>query len=202
MPSKINMKLVLLFLAAVFVSLRANAIVNVSHLEFQNYLDEYNIKYETEEEHNLRFSIFQKNLKEIELLNKKHAPQTTFGINQFTVLTSEEFAKLYLMPEKYINQTGQDAMMGEPYNFVSSRMPQEIDWRSRNAVTYVKDQGQCGSCWAFAVSATLESHLAIKKNYHESLSEQQLVDCDYGSRGCNYGYLETAYNYIAKNGQV
>uniref|UniRef100_A0AC34PXL4 Cathepsin propeptide inhibitor domain-containing protein n=1 Tax=Panagrolaimus sp. JU765 TaxID=591449 RepID=A0AC34PXL4_9BILA len=85
------MKLGLLFLVAVFVSSQANPIANVSHLEFQNYLNEFNIKFETEEEHNLRFSIFQENLKEIELLNKKHAPHTTFGINQFTTLTSEEF---------------------------------------------------------------------------------------------------------------
>ena len=93
------------------------------------------------------------------------------GINQFTALTDAEFQKIYLLPLDILNQD-------------------KID-------NTIKDQGQCGSCWAFSAVAVLESWALLKKE-NIILSEQQLVDCSfkYGNHGCNGGYNYKALAYV------
>uniref|UniRef100_A0A914Z6T0 Peptidase C1A papain C-terminal domain-containing protein n=1 Tax=Panagrolaimus superbus TaxID=310955 RepID=A0A914Z6T0_9BILA len=71
--------------------------------------------------------------------------------------------------------------------------PAFLDWRTKGKVTRVKDQGQCGSCWAFSVTAAVESQIAIKRNELIELSEQQLIDCDSDNRGCSGGYRPWAF---------
>jgi len=84
---------------------------------------------------------------------------------------------------------------------VATNLPASIDWRNKGAVNPVKDQAQCGSCWAFSTVASLEGRNAIKTGKLQSLSEQQLVDCDRadGNQGCNGGDMGTAMTYIEKN---
>lgn len=83
-------------------------------------------------------------------------------------------------------------------------LPESFDWREKGCVTPVKNQGSCGSCWAFATVAAIESAYAIKSNLTLDLSEQELVDCSsvgrYHSRGCNYGFNDEAFQYVIDNG--
>jgi len=82
-----------------------------------------------------------------------------------------------------------------------SAIPDSLDYRTNGKVSAIKDQGQCGSCWAFSTVAFLESQTLIKNNKGQTFSEQQLVDCDKVSdQGCNGGLMQTAFDYIQQKG--
>jgi cathepsin L len=120
------------------------------------------------------------------------------GMNKFGDLTHEEFKAMYLSktPKRPTNGT----LFMTPLNVKD--LPVAIDWRTQGYVTPVKDQGQCGSCWSFSATGSLEGQYFRQNSQLVSFSEQQLVDCSttYGNNGCNGGLMDYAFEYIGQYG--
>lgn len=107
------------------------------------------------------------------------------GVTSLAHLTAEEFASIYLGGFK----PSVDLDTWRPKE-TSAPAPSKKDWRNTGAMTPVKNQGQCGSCWAFSTIETLESREQIAGNGLTVLSEQQLVDCDKVDHGCQGGIMQ------------
>jgi len=166
---------------------------------FTLFLERFEKKYESLKEFEERFAIFKENVKNIIEHNSDKSQNFTMGVNQFTDLTSSEFK------EKYIGgySTLGKSVCGKFVNTETiTSLPKSIDWNVKGAVTPVKDQGQCGSCWAFSTTGAIEGAWAIKSGKLTSLSEQQLVDCSkkYGNLGCKGGLMDNAFTYVIDNG--
>jgi C1A family cysteine protease len=168
--------------------------------QFTNFQDRFSKKYETIMELEERFKVFRANLRNIIIHNLDHTQNFTMGVNQFTDLTPEEFKAQYVSGLK--QEVGSFGC--KTYSSSASGAPASIDWRSKGAVTSVKDQGQCGSCWTFSSTGAVEGAWAISTGQLINLAEQELVDCagiKYGSMGCNGGQMEGAFKYIIEHGQ-
>jgi len=122
----------------------------------------------------------------------------TQGVTQFMDLTQEEFKATYLTLKQPSGERS-EAYLGRHY-YSGADLPDEIDWTTKGAVSAVKDQGQCGSCWAFSAVGSMEGrHQLAKGGDVVQFSEQQLVDCDKnGDEGCNGGLMDTAFEYLQK----
>jgi cathepsin L len=161
---------------------------------FVNWMQTHNKNYTTAEEFHTKYSTFAENMETINAHNKLHkAGKKTFtlGTNQFTDLNNDEW-KAYLATPITVDPSK---------NAVDEKLqdnPPAVDWRTQGYVTPVKDQGQCGSCWAFSTVASTEGANFAKTGTLPSLSEQQLVDCSgsYGNMGCNGGLMDNAFQYI------
>jgi C1A family cysteine protease len=169
--------------------------------EFSNFQERFSKRYSTIQELETRFAIFRKNFIEILAHNADLSQNFTMGVNQFTDLTPEEFRAQYV--------GGLKAEVGsygcKSFSSSAAGAPSSIDWRNKGAVTSVKDQGQCGSCWTFSATGAVEGAWAISKGQLIDLSEQELVDCatgiSYGSHGCNGGQMEGAFKFVIEHGQ-
>jgi cathepsin F len=164
----------------------------------------HNKKYVDVHEEARRFSVFNQNLAKIAALNTEEEA-AKFVINKFADLTEQEFSDLYLQTKGFGNSFSKypEAMTILPV------APDSYDWRTKGAVTPVKDQGQCGSCWAFSTTGNVEAVWFLKTGKLVSLSEQNLVDCDHEcdpqspsdcDEGCNGGLMWNAFVFIRKHG--
>ncbi len=168
--------------------------------KFIDYFTEYNRYYNSFTEVTDRFNIFHDNLYFINDHNANANSSFTLGINQFTDMTNQEFK------DRFVNGLG--AVVGstscKSFSSTASGAPSSIDWRAKGAVTSVKDQGQCGSCWTFSATGAIEGAWAIAKGKLIDFSEEELVECaglKYGSMGCNGGQMDGAFKYVIENGQ-
>lgn len=169
--------------------------------EFSIFRERFSKAYSTKEELETRFSVFRNNFVNILAHNADRSQNFTLGVNQFTDLTPEEFKELYVGGLKV--EVGSYGC--KTFSSTASGAPSSVDWRSKNAVTSVKDQGQCGSCWSFSATGAIEGAWAISKGQLVDLSEQELVDCAtgfaYSSHGCQGGIMDGAFKFVIEHGQ-
>lgn len=148
----------------------------------------------------MRKAIFVDRLTTIQEHNEKYSEgKATYRIeiNQFSDLTEEE---LHWYTHGYVAapQHNSTKKFFKPSN--SIMLSSAVDWRESGIVPEVKDQGNCGSCWAFATAGAVEIHYGLFKKENVSLSEQHLLDCAIENHGCKGGWMEKAYAYVTENG--
>jgi len=165
--------------------------------QFGAWIAEYGKVY-SPEVYAERFINFKNTLVRIAKLNAE-SDGAVFGLNQFADMSEQDFRENILM-KKSIASVENDAT--GPF-VPASNAPATYDWRDNKAVTAVKDQGQCGSCWAFSATEAIESSwiLAGKATATSvNLSPQQIVDCDKSNTGCSGGWPDTAMTYVHNAG--
>ncbi|EFJ51767.1 hypothetical protein VOLCADRAFT_103269 [Volvox carteri f. nagariensis] len=202
------------------------------HRAFTLWSRQYGRTYvEQSPEYTRRLSIFSDNVRAIQESHEKD-PGVTLALNEYADLTWEEFSStrlgLRIDQDQLDRRSRRSASRRNAWRYAAAvDNPKAIDWREKGAVAEVKNQGQCGSCWAFSTTGAIEGINAIVTGQLQSLSEQQLVDCDTGKRtvtrskrsctvilpsyssnscrnesnmGCSGGLMDDAFKYVIQNG--
>jgi len=156
----------------------------------------HNKKYDDFGAEKVRYAIWKDNLERITEYNK-NSKNVFLAMNKFGDLTHTEFKAKYMGYRSKKSRVGGSTFL-PPSNV---KYPAAMDWRKGGLVTPVKNQGQCGSCWAFSATGSLEGQHKKKTGNLVSLSEQQLVDCSrkFGNEGCDGGLMDYAFMYIKSN---
>ncbi|ELT95681.1 hypothetical protein CAPTEDRAFT_173171 [Capitella teleta] len=164
------------------------------------YKETYGKSYDMKEDV-VRRSLWEGNLRHISMHNVKHdlgKHSFSMGINELSDLTPSEYRQRLGLRPALGERTGKKFV----YN--GEKVPEHVDWRDKGYVTPVKNQGACGSCWAFSSTGSLEGQHFRLTGQLVSLSEQNLVDCTkkYGNAGCNGGWMDNAFNYVKANNGI
>lgn len=186
-------------LALVATGAAASAAPEEVKQAFKNFITKYDRKYSGPEEEARRFKIFEKTYN---FIKEENAKVKTFFlvINEFADQAGEEFNSTHFgmtAPPSGklwagLPRLGVDHYSGAP-------LPESVDWVEKGAVNPVKNQGTCGSCWAFSTVAALEGAWQLKSGKLVSLSEQQLVDCVTEESGCSGGSMDPAFKYLKEH---
>ncbi|KAF8020280.1 hypothetical protein BT93_G0858 [Corymbia citriodora subsp. variegata] len=175
------------------------------HHHFSLFKRRFGRSYGSQEEHDYRFGVFRANLRRARR-HQKLDPSAVHGVTQFSDLTPSEFRRTHLGLRSKV-KLPKDA--NQAPILPTEDLPGDFDWRDHGAVSPVKNQGSCGSCWSFSATGALEGAHYLATGKLVSLSEQQLVDCDHecdpeepGScdSGCNGGLMNSAFEYTLKAG--
>jgi C1A family cysteine protease len=161
-------------------------------MNFEEFKSVHGLKFTSKFEEAYRERIFNENIAKISAHNSRNDQSYEMGVNQFTAMTQEEFVNTFLgtvVPKTNVIVDETDNAVGD------------VDWTTKNILTPVKNQGSCGSCWAFSATGAIEAAYGLKGT-HVSLSEQQLVDCSasYGNQACNGGLMDNAFKYVKAQG--
>ncbi|XP_058757850.1 zingipain-2-like [Vicia villosa] len=168
----------------------------------QQWMIKHGRTYTDSVEMEKRLQIFKENLEYIEKFNNAGNKSYKLGLNPYSDLTSEEFIASHT-GIKIPNQLSSSKLGSNAILFdVNDNVPTNLDWREQGAVTDVKNQGNCGCCWAFSAVAAVEGITKIKAGNLISLSEQQLLDCDQQSHGCGGGYMDSAFQSIIQTNGI
>ncbi|XP_072453040.1 procathepsin L-like isoform X2 [Notamacropus eugenii] len=173
--------------------------------KWEQWKSQHRKTYGGNEEDSRRRATWEKNLRMIEMHNLEYsADKQSFRMemNKFGDMTNEEFRQVMngLRHDRFQRKT-KGNLLHEP---LFEQLPESVDWRTEGCVTPVKDQGSCGSSWAFSATGSLESQWFLKTGKLVSLSEQNLVDCakDEVNHGCDGGLMDHAFEYVKKNGGI
>ena len=177
---------------AIVFALFAVALSLSVHSDFAAFEAEYGKNY-LSAERAYRAKVFEYNMAWAKKVNAQNHPYTV-GPTPFADMTNTEFATSK-MCGCMLKPTGQKNVVRSFATFEG-----EVDWREKGAVTPVKNQGSCGSCWAFSSTGALEGGNFVAHGELISLSEQQLVDCDPKSHGCGGGLMTNAFEYVKAHG--
>ena len=181
------------FCSVIFISTYNNG----SAGEYEAFIAKYGRSYNSVEEFDFRRRIFEAHVAYYKKFNSE-GHTWTLGVNQFADMTDEEIKSFFSLTATDSNSKSK---IGEIQALAGANKDTEIDWRAEGYVRPIKNQGSCGSCWAFAANVGVEAawkkfaHLHDKEIDLPNLSEQILVDCDKNSLGCNGGFMDNAYFY-------
>jgi len=168
--------------------------------KFVNWMKEHNIEVGNGQ----LFTHFLENFINNDKIIEEHNNQNlsyTLGHNQFSHMDVNEWREAMRLGLGYPTAPASDSVHSAPSDV--STLSSSVDWRQSGAVTAVKDQGQCGSCWSFSATGAMEGANKIKTGKLVSLSEQHFVDCDNnGDHGCNGGLMDNAFAWAKSNGGV
>lgn len=174
--------------------------------QFEEFKTQFNKKYKDAAEELKRFKIFTRNMEVAEKMNDGLDEGTAkYGhLSPMADLSDEEFRKRNNLPvtPQLLEQHAIKALQHEHFALYATKtdpLPGGFDWREKGAVTEVKNQGQCGSCWSFATVANIEGNNFLTNGELVSLSEQELVDCSVSDSGCNGGLPSRAYEDLMSN---
>jgi len=175
--------------------------VGVQELEYKSLFEIFQTEHKknyAESEVAGKFAVFKDNVDFINDHNANHAEELgyTVAVNQFADMTKTEYKRTMLGYNALRKPVRETELLDE------SAAPASIDWTTKGAVTPVKNQGQCGSCWAFSTTGSTEGRNQIKNGKLVSLSEQELTSCasSFGNQGCNGGLMDDGFKFIEKFG--
>eukprot|EP01092_Planopodium_desertum_P015577 TRINITY_DN827_c0_g1_i3.p2 TRINITY_DN827_c0_g1~~TRINITY_DN827_c0_g1_i3.p2 ORF type:complete len:213 (-),score=73.41 TRINITY_DN827_c0_g1_i3:56-694(-) len=182
-----------LFIAAIY----ASSYSSNPETHFEQFVTKFGKSYSSTE-FQIKFKIFHANLEKIDNMNKLEG-RDIYGITKFSDISPQEFRKIYLTAKP--NDPHKLAAHYAPQKYTGP-LPNSFDWTTKGAVTPIKNQEQCGSCWAFSTVETIESAWFLSGKSLPVLSPQQIVDCDVnnGDMGCEGGDTTTAYQYVMTAG--
>jgi len=186
------------FFAAALAAISTAKLMTPGQNEFLRFVVKYGKNYLTTEEFEARAEIFSQFYDHVLSVNENPASGHRAAINAYSDNSPEEWDRMM-----GLKNVGQPTNLNGVFHELTDT-PTSVDWRDSGCVTGVKDQGSCGSCWAFSSTGALEAASCIFESNVELLSEQQLVDCSWGqsNMGCSGGWYYWAYDYLSQGASL
>lgn len=189
------------FLAAFLATIAFSYAIQIENLDYENMFTNWMIQYDkvySSSDFQKRYTIWRQNKKFVDTHNAKKLSYTV-AMNEYADLSNEEFRAIYLGFKGSEELTQEN--VADLSNIDIASLPETVDWRTKGAVTGVKNQGQCGSCWSFSTTGNIEAVHYLTGNELVGLSEQNIMDCSwkYGNEGCDGGLMDNAFKYVIAN---